>query len=442
MEAILASLDDTLRERNGEDVVKALNASKSVLLDCFRRHLRSGIAAKALTVKVLNLCQAKHHSIAKSTHVLSRPYGLIVDSANNCNLACPGCVHSRGSRELKLFDWKPGLLRADRISAFLRRYGPYAIQIMFYNYGEPLLNPDTPKFIRLAKTYLIQTMLSTHLSLERFDAESYVTSGLDFMLLSIDGATQAVYERFRRRGNLDRVYGNIAKLVETRRRLRRRTPVICWQFLAFEHNVCEIPKAIEKARELGVDEFKLVRPFDISWDDPTMVPADIQPETIMFNFKDGRAMATNWNPFPNELEEKTIEASFEQATVYQPGNQMEAPAQHTCRWLYKNMAMDAHGRIFPCSGAPGPNGDLVYANFRSADPFNSDRYRRARLFFADRQSYDRERDTNPTELEPYCARCQFSDSPADIDSAQVRHYLKSAGRGIFNPRCIDILSSW
>ena len=31
---------------------------------------------------------------------------------------------------------------------------------MFCNYGEPLLNPNTPRFIALARSYLMRTALS------------------------------------------------------------------------------------------------------------------------------------------------------------------------------------------------------------------------------------------------------------------------------------------
>src|SRR5262249_53553155 len=156
----------------------------------------------------------------------------------------------------------------NRLDALLNRYGPYAIHLVLCNYGEPLLNAQTPKFIRRAKRYLIQTVLSTNFSIGRFDSEAYVESGLDFIVLSIDGATQSIYERYRKNGNLALVYENIQKLVRAKRALGKGTPVIEWQFLAFEHNAHEIPLAIDTARRLGVNQFALRAPFDVSWDDP------------------------------------------------------------------------------------------------------------------------------------------------------------------------------
>jgi MoaA/NifB/PqqE/SkfB family radical SAM enzyme len=219
--------------------------------------------AQALTLKTLNLFLARHHLRARSVRVRSRPIGLVVDPSNVCQLACPGCVHSERAEALKVFDWPKGTLSARRLDSLFQLYGPYAIGVYFCSYGEPLLNLDTPKFIGLAKSYLLAAALSTSLSLRRLDAEAYVESGLDFMVLSIDGATQPVYERFRRHGHLELVLDNVRKLVEAKRRLRRRTPALCWNFLAFEHNVHEIPLAIRLARKLGVDQFRVAIPFDV-----------------------------------------------------------------------------------------------------------------------------------------------------------------------------------
>ncbi|HEV1287347.1 MAG TPA: radical SAM protein, partial [Bryobacteraceae bacterium] len=185
------------------DVLTAVDAAKGPLADQLEGLLKSRVGAKALALKALNLLVAKYHFQARSETLFSRPFGLLVDPANGCNLACPGCVHSEHSKSLKLFDWDKGMLSEERFQALLRQYGTYAVQIMFCNYGEPTANLKTPRFIELAKSYLIQTAISTNLTVGRFDAEAYVASGLDFMYLSIDGATQPVYEQFRKNGNID-----------------------------------------------------------------------------------------------------------------------------------------------------------------------------------------------------------------------------------------------
>ena len=196
--AILTEADREIAAGRGiAPLLGLLDVRKAELAAFFEERLGSPLAAKALSLKVMNLCVARYHFLARSTTLLARPYGLEVDPINNCNLACPGCVHSSRVKELELFEWTSGMLSRDRYEAFLKRYGPFAIQMTLCNYGEPLLNPLTPEFIRLAKNYLLTTTLSTNMTAKRFDAEAYAASGLDYMTASLDGATQGVYDRYR-----------------------------------------------------------------------------------------------------------------------------------------------------------------------------------------------------------------------------------------------------
>ena len=122
----------------------------------------------------------------------------------------------------------------------------------------------------------MQTVLSTSLSMPRFDRDAYVRSGLDYMILSIDGAAQSVYEGFRRRGKIDLVYAKIQKLVHAKRRIGTRTPIVYRQFLAFEYNRHVIVDAVDIARCLGLDAFKSAAPFDVGWDDPGIQLANVR----------------------------------------------------------------------------------------------------------------------------------------------------------------------
>jgi len=274
------------------------------------------------------------------------------------------------------------------------------------------------------------------------------------MVISIDGATQPIYERFRRNGDLELVFSNIRKLVDAKRRLRRRTPVLSWNFLAFEHNAHEIPLAIEMARKLGVDDFTITRPFDVSWDDPHIRPASIEPGTLELTPRNDRDLIANWNSFPAQLDATAIDSAFE--TVWAEterlseatsGKSPRTRSAHACHWLYKNVTMDAHGRIFPCAGAPkqGDN-SFLFSQFDGAqdDLFNSEKHRRARLFFADKDAYLTSRETDSSS-HPYCEQCDWFDNQrkTDIDTSAVENYLKVAGGGaLFNPESRRILTSW
>jgi len=418
--------------------VEILNRAKPDVCARLRPSFPSPLA-EALTLKVLNLLLARHHFRARSTSLLSRPFGLVVDPSNVCQLACPGCVHSDRSEALQLFDWPKGTLSETRLAALLKRYSPYAIGMLFYNYGEPLLNLNTPRLIRMAKSGLMETSISTTLSVRRFDAEAYVESGLDLVNLSIDGATQPVYERFRRNGDLELALGNLRKLVDARRRLRKRYPILAWNFLAFEHNVHEIPLTARLARNIGVDIFRVVEPFDVSWDDPEIRPAALKAGVAGIRRLNWLALASqpsNWNPFADSVDGCAILEAYENPWSGQAADDSPPSAGHSCHWLYKNMVMDATGRVMPCCGGPRPDINLVFGRFdgNGGDPFNSEKYRQARAWFSG--------DVLPSTDAPHCTKCEWDHTAVNIGSANIRRYFQSASGAFFDLQSLRILSGW
>ena len=141
----LRVLDRRLRlAATGEELGLLLDKAKNDAFLELRLAGHSQVAAQCLALKMINACLGRVEFQARRTRVVARPFGLELDPCNGCGLACPGCVHSQGSRRGKLFDWPNGMLAPNRMQAFLRRYGPWAVQAVFCNYGEPLLNPRTP----------------------------------------------------------------------------------------------------------------------------------------------------------------------------------------------------------------------------------------------------------------------------------------------------------
>ncbi len=299
----------------------------------------------------------------------------------------------------------------------------------------------------------MRTTISTNMSVARFDAEAYVASGLDYMILSIDGATQDTYARYRRNGDLQLVYRNVEALVSAKARMHRKTPIICWQYLAFTHNLHEIDLAAGISRDLGVDEFTVTRPFDVTWDDPQLRAADIERETFQFNPNTERDLGENWGAFSHDLIAEAIEKEFEAtgAATGTPGNYRNPPAGDnvvTCHWLYKNVTMDAHGRIFPCAGAPKQGFSFIFSELNPDqemdEPFNSPKHQRARSFFANRTS-SASVDASPNHGdEPYCMTCDwFEDQKkTDIDNPQVAQYLRGNWPDLFSRTSSEVLSSW
>ena len=272
------------------------------------------------------------------------------------------------------------------------------------------------------------------MSVRRFDREAYVKSGLDLMNISIDGATQRVYERFRRNGNLELVFDNVARLVDAKKRLCMRTPLLSWNFLAFQHNSHEIPAAEQMARRLGVDYFRVVTPFDASWDDPEIRPAGVNPYVRRLDWTSVSIPTKNWNPFPEVLEAEAIKAAFEKPFNLDTSGDRSVGSGHTCHWLYKNIVMDASGRILPCCGGPRPDAKLIFGALdgHSGDPFNSESYQQARAFFAGQSS---------PSGKLQCYDCEWDQTTVNIGSPEVRRYFRAADPWFFDRRSVDLLAA-
>jgi MoaA/NifB/PqqE/SkfB family radical SAM enzyme len=226
--------------------------------------------------------------------------------------------------------------------------------------------------------------------------------------------------------------------VNAKKALGKRAPTLCWNFLAFEHNAHEIPAAAALARKLGLDYFRVARPFDVGWDDPAIRPAEnVTAKTQRQNWmRMNLNRRNNWNPFPQEMPGEAFLQAYDELGN-QPAEAGETPNPgRTCHWLYKNMVMDATGRIMPCCGPPGAQANLVFGSFDrgSTDVFNSAKYRRARESFVD--------PSQPSPADPHCARCEWDQTTVNIGGPEIRRYFKSAGRPFSDRRTLDLLSDW
>ena len=131
----------------------------------------------------------------------------------------------------------------------------HCIWLTLYSWGEPFLNRRIHEFVAYAHQQKVATIMSSNLNrpLTPEMAENIIKSGLDVMIISIDGVTQEVYQVYRVGGQLDRVLSNLKLLVEKKKELGSATPYLEWQFIVMRQNEGQIPEARKLAAELGVD---------------------------------------------------------------------------------------------------------------------------------------------------------------------------------------------
>ena len=82
-------------------------------------------------------------------------------------------------------------------------------------------------------------------------------SGLDRLIISIDGLTQETYENYRVNGQLEKVVQATKYLISAKKQVNSCTPHLIFQFLAVKPNEHEIPAVFELGKDLGVDEVRI-----------------------------------------------------------------------------------------------------------------------------------------------------------------------------------------
>jgi MoaA/NifB/PqqE/SkfB family radical SAM enzyme len=129
------------------------------------------------------------------------------------------------------------------------------LYLVFYFQGEPYLNPDFLEMVKYASSKNIYTATSTNAHyLTDAAAKRTVESGLDRLIISIDGTTQETYKQYRVGGNLSKVLEGAANIVKWKRELRSNTPFVVFQFLVVRHNEHQIEEVKRLAKETGVDD--------------------------------------------------------------------------------------------------------------------------------------------------------------------------------------------
>jgi MoaA/NifB/PqqE/SkfB family radical SAM enzyme len=92
--------------------------------------------------------------------------------------------------------------------------------LIFYFQGEPYLHPQFLELVQYAARKKIYTATSTNAHyLSDVQAKKTVESGLDRLIISIDGTTQEVYEQYRVGGKLHKVIEGTKHIVKWKKRL-------------------------------------------------------------------------------------------------------------------------------------------------------------------------------------------------------------------------------
>ena len=304
------------------------------------------------TKAYLNILKLKVNMRLKREVVRNYPVVAFIEPNLFCNLQCPACPTG-----LRL-NLRPSVSISEELfRAAIDEMGDYLFQLVMYNWGEPLLHKQTPEMIRYASDKGIKVSLSTNLSIRLTDdyIERLVKSGLDTMIISLDGITEDVYKYYRRNGNLNLVRENLLRIRNAKERLGVQTPKLVWQFLVFKHNEHQIEQARQLLREWGADELNVA---------PAIMPVE---------------------PYNDGFEPSTIP----QYNMYLPDHPQRKEARRqmksdkACSWLYGVFVLNPNGKVSACCAVPSDKFDFgeYSAGDKVLDVWNNETFKRARRLF-------------------------------------------------------------
>ena len=331
------------------------------------RH-RESFVRHATPEKVLNLAKVFWERYRLRTEVRSYPFEIVLDITNRCNLRCPLCVTGQHKNERPY-----GAMAFDDFRRLVDELAPYLFKARLHSWGEPLLHGELMNMLEYLTSKNVGSEISTNLLLFRKeDALRLVDSGIEMLVVSMDGTTQEVYEAYRKGGRLETVMENIRALAEAKRSRGSRFPVIEVQFLLMKHNVHQAREIHRVARELGADR---CRTFP-----------------VVLNVQDEQQRRA-WLPEDARL------------CRYDPDTWQDRyyALNRACHWLWQSAVVNWDGTVSPCCIYEGSKtemgGNAFRDGFRSV--WNGPQYRIARKTFA-RRKHDRPSPGGP----PICTTCR------------------------------------
>ena len=304
----------------------------------------------------LNIIKLSLERRLRKRRLASLPFVLYLEPNTFCNLSCPSCP--TGTKQLGRPKTK---VTIDEFKNSIDALGEYIFLLVMYNWGEPLLHQEFPRLVRYATAKHIVVHASSNLSMQLSEerCRDIVLSGLQLLLVGVDGATPETHESYRRGSNLPLVHENLRKLVRIKKSLKSETPHIVAIFLVFEHNEHELEDFKKQMDEIGV-RYDATAPF-------------LPPSSGLKKSK-------------NEEFDRYLKGAANCNNLRRKGNTL-AP----CTWLYYSSIINPGGSISPCCMVANENFDFgkinqtpknwnaLLSDFRES--WNGDKYRSARGLF-------------------------------------------------------------
>ncbi|MCJ7613529.1 radical SAM protein [Candidatus Bathyarchaeota archaeon] len=292
------------------------------------------------------------HRLLKTSTVAGFPYHLTIETGNFCPLRCSLCPTGQEKEGLP-----KGFLAFEDFKKIIDELGDYLLIVELYNWGEPFLNKDFFRMVRYARDRNIIVTTSSNLNV--FDdkiCKKLMNSGLNILMVSLDGASQETVETYQRGNDFAKVFSKIKKIVKQKRALNIRKPLMQWKFFVTRFTEKEVPKAKRLAKEAGVDHIEFAKLLcDMSQ------RFFLDSKSQFENVKEWLPCDERYSAYSNNLKKR------------------KKAINNDCSSLWTRSVMNWDGSIFPCCNVYGEKwgfGNALEEGFSAI--WNNDAYRASR----------------------------------------------------------------
>lgn len=322
----------------------------------------------ATAERVKNLALLQLSKFSKHARVKGKPVIIMIEPTNICNLHCPLCPTGAG-----LLKRKKGHMSFDTFKKIIDEVATTAFRIRLWNWGEPLLNKDFVKMIKYAKSKNLFVNTSTNsFFLNEKIAQKLVESGLDELIVSLDGASEETYNKYRKNGSFLQVVKSLRTLREEKIKAKRKTPSVRLQFVIMKHNEHEIPKIKKLAKEVNVDAlvFKTVGIMDPSMSDKIkeFIPSEKLSRYVLKEKAKSKQKIRNWcdimyNEVVINWDGSVVPCCYDMHNTFTFGNILDQPFSKI--WNnkkyqdFRKQILNNKKSIFMCKNCPGNTKEIL-----------------------------------------------------------------------------------
>ncbi len=191
--------------------------------------------------------------ILRKPIVWGKPLFFYIEPTNRCNFHCPECPSGLGELTRPI-----GMMNTGFFQKLIDQISAESFSVHLYLQGESYINKHLYEMISYARQKNLYVSISTNGSfVQKNNVEWIISKAPDRLIFSMDGIDEEAYQQYRVGGTFAQADAALRLLIETKKKLKSKTPYIELQFIVMKTNEHQVDAVLRYGKQLGVDKVAL-----------------------------------------------------------------------------------------------------------------------------------------------------------------------------------------